>query len=147
MTTITADLEVEAGQYFAVELRSASHQWDADEPRELGGGDSGPNPYELLLSSVAACTCITLSMYCQRKRWKLHSISARFEHDRVHARDCDDCEADASGYVDRVRSQIFIEGDFDSDQRARLEDIAKRCPVRRTLEGGMSFTTEAVFAG
>ena len=96
---------------------------------------------------MAACTCITLSMYCQRKGWKLHSISARFEHDRVHARDCDDCEADASGFIDRVRSQIFIEGDFDDDQQARLEDIARRCPVRRTLEGGMSFTTEAVFAG
>ena len=147
MTTITADLSVDSGQDFAVELRSGSHLWAADEPEDLGGDDTGPNPYEILLSSVAACTCITLSMYCQRKGWKLHSISARFEHDRVHARDCDDCEADASGYIDRVRSQIFIEGDFDDDQRTRLEDIARRCPVRRTLEGGMSFTTEAVFAG
>ena len=147
MTTITADLKVEPGQEFSVELRSGSHTWNADEPADLGGSDTGPNPYEILLSAVAACTCITLSMYCQRKGWKLHSVSARFEHDRVHAQDCDDCEANASGYIDRVRSQIFVEGDFDDGQKARLEDIARRCPVRRTLEGGMSFTTEAVFAG
>ena len=147
MTAITADLTVEPGKNFCVELRSASHEWRADEPADLGGGDTGPNPYEILLSSVAACTCITLSMYCQRKGWKLHSVSAHYEHDRVHARDCEDCEADASGYIDRVRSQIFIEGEFDDEQQARLEEIARRCPVHRTLERGISFTTEAVFAG
>ena len=147
MTTITADLKVQPGQEFSVELRSGSHTWHADEPADLGGSDSGPNPYEILLSAVAACTCITLSMYCQRKGWKLHSVSARYEHDRVHARDCDDCEAEASGLVDRVRSQIFIEGEFDNEQRARLEEVARRCPVHKTMERGVSFTTEAVFAG
>ena len=65
----------------------------------------------------------------------------------MHARDCEDCEADASGYVDRIRSEIFIEGDFDEEQRARLVDVARRCPVHKTLERGVSFTTEAVFAG
>ena len=147
MTTITADLKVEPGQEFSVELQSGSHTWHADEPADLGGSDTGPNPYEILLSAVAACTCITLSMYCQRKGWKLHSVSARYEHDRIHARDCDDCEADAAGLVDRVRSQIFIEGEFDNEQRARLEEAARRCPVHKIMERGVSFTTEAVFAG
>ena len=149
MTTITADLKVEPGAEFRVELRAGEHVWGADEPTDLGGGDTGPNPYELLLSSVAACACITVSMYCRRKGWKLHSISARYTHDRVHARDCEDCEAEAeaSGYIDRVRSQIFIEGDFDDEQRERLVDIARRCPVHKTLQRGVSFTTEAVFAG
>ena len=128
MTTITADIKVEPGAEFSVELRSGSHLWHADEPADVGGADTGPNPYELLLSSVAACTCITVSMYCRRKGWSLHSVSARYTHDRVHANDCDDCESDTSGYIDRVRSQIFIEGDFDHDQRARLADIAPPLP-------------------
>ncbi len=147
MTIVTADLKATTGAEYSVELRAGAHVWHADEPTDLGGGDTGPNPYEILLSSVAACTCITVSMYCRRKGWQLHSISARYEHDRVHARDCGDCEADASGYIDRIRSQIFIEGDFDDEQRARLTDIARRCPVHRTLERRVSFTTEAIFAG
>ena len=96
---------------------------------------------------MAACTCITVSLYCRRKGRELHSVSARYEHDRVHARDCDDCESDSAGHIYRVRSQIFIEGDFDDEQRSRLTDIARRCPVHKTLEKGVTFTTEAVFTG
>ena len=77
MTTVTADLT----SGFAVELRAGDHVWHADEPASLGGTDTGPNPYELLLSAVAACTTITISMFCQRKGWDLHSISARYDYD------------------------------------------------------------------
>jgi len=143
MATITADLT--AG--FAVELRAGNHVWQSDEPTDVGGTDTGPNPYELLVSAVAACTCITISMYCQRKGWALESISARYELDKIHADDCDDCEDEAKGYIDRVRSEIFIEGDFDDEQRARLSDIARRCPVHKTLDHGVSFTIETVFVG
>ena len=143
MTTVTADLTTG----FAVELRAGDHVWFADEPESLGGTDSGPNPYELLLSSVAACTAITISMFCKRKGWDLHSVSARYEFDRVHADDCDDCEADAEGRVDRVRSEIFIEGDFDDAARERLSQIAQKCPVHKTIDVGVSFTTETVFVG
>lgn len=143
MTTITADLT--AG--FAVELRAGDHVWRADEPTDLGGTDTGPNPYELLLSAVAACTCITVSMYCQRKGWDLHSVSAKYDLDKVHAKDCEDCDDDVMGKIDRVRSQIFIEGDFDDEQRARLSEVAQRCPVHKTLDHGVTFTTETVFVG
>ena len=143
MATITADLT----HGYAVELRDGTHVWYADEPESHGGTDTGPTPYELLLSAAAACTCITLSMYCQRKGWELHSISARYEHDKVHADDCEDCESEVSGYIDRVRSEIFIEGEFDDDQRARLTSIASRCPVRKSLDKGAEFTSETVFVG
>lgn len=143
MTTVTADLTTG----FAVELRAGDHVWFADEPESLGGTDSGPNPYELLLSSVAACTAITISMFCKRKGWELHSVSARYEFDRVHADDCDDCEADAEGRIDRVRSEIFIEGDFDEPARERLAQIAQKCPVHKTIDLGVTFTTETVFVG
>ena len=143
MTTVTADLTTG----FAVELRAGDHVWFADEPESLGGTDSGPNPYELLLSSVAACTAITISMFCKRKGWELHSVSARYDFDRVHADDCDDCEADAAGRIDRVRSEIFIEGDFDDAARERLAQIAQKCPVHKTIDLGVTFTTETVFVG
>ncbi len=143
MATITADLK----SGFAVELRAGDHVWYADEPASLGGTDTGPNPYELLLSAVGACTTITISMYCQRKGWDLHSVSARYELDKIHIDDCADCEDDSTGYVDRVRSEIFIEGDFDEDQRKRLADIAQRCPVHKTVDHGVNFTTETVFVG
>ena len=143
MTTVTADLI----SGFAVELRAGDHVWHADEPGSLGGTDTGPNPYELLLSAVAACTSITISMYCQRKGWDLHSVSARYDYDRVHATDCDDCEDDVTGKIERIRSEIYIEGDFDDAARAKLADIAKRCPVHKTVDVGVTFTTECVFAG
>lgn len=143
MTTITADLTTG----FAVELRAGDHVWYADEPTDLGGTDTGPNPYELLLSAVGACTAITVSMYCQRKGWNLHSVSARYELDKVHAKDCEDCDDDAKGKIDRVRSEIFIEGDFDDEQRARLAEVAQRCPVHKTIDNGVTFTTETVFVG
>ena len=143
MATITADLT----SGYAVELRAGDHVWYADEPTDMGGTDTGPNPYELLLSAVGACTCITISMYCQRKGWDLHSVSARYDHDKVHVRDCEDCTEGLDGVIDRIRSQIFIEGTFDEEQRERLSDIAQRCPTHRTVTGGAIFTTETVFVG
>jgi putative redox protein len=143
MPTITADLT--AG--YAVELRAGNHIWHADEPTDMGGTDTGPNPYELLISAVAACTCITVSMYCQRKGWDLHSVSARYELDKVHAKDCEDCDDEEKGRIDRVRSEFFIEGEFDDEQRARLADLVRKCPVHKTVDHGVSFTTETVFVG
>ncbi|GJM38113.1 MAG: osmotically inducible protein C [Acidimicrobiales bacterium] len=143
MATITADLTTG----FAVELRAGDQVWYADEPTDVGGTDTGPNPYELLISAVGACTAITISMYCQRKGWDLHSVSAKYDLDKVHIDDCADCDDDEKGYIDRVRSEIFIEGVFDDEQRARLADIARRCPVHKTLDNGVSFTTETIFVG
>ncbi len=143
MATITADLK----SGFAVEIRQGDHVWYADEPTDVGGTDTGPNPYDLLLSAVAACSCITLSMYCQRKGWALHSISAKYEHDKVHVDDCEDCDSDLSGRIDRIRSEIFIEGDFDDEQRSRLIEVAQKCPVHKTVDNGVAFTTECIFVG
>ncbi len=144
MATITADLT----EGFAVELRHGDHVWYADEPTDMGGTDTGPNPYALLLSAIAACTCITLSMYCKRKGWTVRSISAQYDLDRVHADDCEDCDDDAAGMIERIRSEIYIDGDFPDDAaRDRITDIARRCPVHKTVANGATFTTECVFVG
>jgi putative redox protein len=142
MPTITADLT--AG--FEVAITNGTHQWRADEPVDLGGTDTGPNPYELLLGSLASCTAITLSMYARRKNIAVTSISAQYTYDKVHARDCEFCEDDDQGFIDTVSSQVFVEGDFDEATRERLAEIAKRCPVHKTLERGVRFSEE-VFVG
>lgn len=143
MARVTADLT--AGTQ--VRVSNGRHEWAADEPSDAGGGDTGPTPYEMLLGALAACTCITVSLYCQRKGWPLDNVSVEYDYDRVHARDCEDCETDASGYLDRVRSRIFIDGSFDDAQRKRLREIAVRCPVHKTLDRGITFGDEQVMVG
>jgi putative redox protein len=143
MTTITADITAGA----VVELRNGRHTWTADEPLELNGTDAGPNPYELLLGALGACTCtcITISCYCQRKGWTLHSVSAKYTYDKIHAGDCAHCEDDAHGMLHNVTSEIYMDGDFDDEQRARFEDIAKKCPIHRTFEAGLVFDETVTF--
>lgn len=141
-TTITADLE----SGVAVELRSSTgHEWRADEPEDRGGGDTGPDPYELLLGALAACTSITIAMYCERKGWELEGVSATFSHDRVHAEDCEDCRDEQRGYIDHIDSDITITGSFDEEQQARLREAAERCPVRKTLQKGMVVADDITF--
>jgi putative redox protein len=133
-----ATIEASLGSGYQVEILANGHRWLGDEPVEVGGDDTGPTPYELLLGALAACTCMTIAMYAKRKDWELEGVSVRYTHNKVHADDCDECEDDATGYLDRVESQITITGRFDDDQRARLEQVAKRCPVHKTLEKGMT---------
>ena len=142
MPTITADLT----NGFEVEITNGSHTWRADEPVDLGGTDTGPNPYELMLGALAACTAITLSMYAGRKGIPITSISAQYTYDKVHADDCTFCHDDDKGFIDTVSSQVFVEGDFDDEQRQRLAEVAVRCPVHKTLERGIRFSEE-VFVG
>jgi putative redox protein len=98
----------------------------------------------MLLGALGACTCITLAMYAQRKEIAVHSISARFTYDRIHADDCGFCDDDEQGFIDTVRTEIFIEGDFDDAQRTRLAEVATRCPVHKTLERGITFDENVV---
>jgi len=140
MATISAELV----QGYEVQISDGAHRWRADEPIHLGGTDTGPNPYELLLGSVAACTCITLSMYAKRKGIALESVTARYSFDRVHSDDCEFCEDTDRGMIDTISSEIEIVGDLTPEQSARLEQIAARCPVHKTLEREIRFNDTAV---
>ena len=130
----------------AVSLSNGRHEWTADEPIALGGTDTGPNPYELLLASLAACTCITLSYYCQHKGIALESVSASYDFARVHADDCEDCDDPRTGFIDKITSHVRINGDFDDVQRKRLAEIVERCPVHKTLANGVAFSDNATFS-
>jgi uncharacterized OsmC-like protein len=137
---LRADLGAPAvGQRITV----GGHELAADEPASVGGADTGPSPYELLLASLGACTAITVRMYADRKGWPLRNATVRLRHERIHARDCADCET-GTGMLDHIERQIHFDGDLTGEQRARLMDMAGRCPVHRTLHSEIHVsTTEA----
>jgi len=141
MSQITAELT--AG--LSVNLSNGRHSWTAGEPVSAGGTDTGPNPYELLLSSLAACTCVTIAMYCRHKGLTLDSIHASYEFANIHADDCENCGDDAKGFIEHITSNIRISGDFDEAQQKRLAQIVTRCPVHKTLAKGVAFKDNTSF--
>lgn len=132
----------EANQKFLRAVSSDDHHWLADEPKRVGGENLGPDPYEHLLAALGTCTSMTIRMYANRKAWPLDSIDVTLHHRRDHASDCEHCD-DSGSKVDILHREIRLEGNLDSEQRARLLEIADRCPVHRTLEGPLVITTAA----
>src|SRR6185436_4496220 len=116
------------------EIAAGPHTIYADEPADAGGDDSGPDPYELLLSALGACTSMTLLLYARRKRWPLERVEVRLSHRRDYARDCEECPQQPA-QIDLIERRIALVGDLDETQRARLLEIATKCPVHRTLTG------------
>src|SRR5690554_340947 len=104
----------------------------ADEPLEYGGGNTGPSPYDYLLSALGACTAMTLRMYADRSNWELEEVEVTLEHNRIHAKDCEECDQ-KKGRVDVIERNIKLTGSLTQEQRERLISIADRCPVHRTL--------------
>ena len=113
------------------EIVSGGHRWRADEPAPYGN-DTGPSPYELLLSALGACTSMTLRLYAQRKGFDLQRITVRLQHSRIHAADCLECET-KDGFLDRIDLKIELSGNLDDAQKQRLLEIAEHCPVHKTL--------------
>jgi len=119
-----------------------AHRWRLDEPTDVGGGDTGPNPYEVLLSALGACTSMTLRMYARKKGWEFGATRVELAHDRIHAADCEDCETEV-GRVDRIQRTIHLDPALDAETRDRLLEIADRCPVHRTLTGEIVISTDS----
>lgn len=115
------------------------HHAVADEPASYGGTDRGMSPYGFVSSGLGACTSMTIRMYARRKKWPLTSVTVDVCHDKVHAQDAG---LAGDGKVDQFRRKIRLEGPLDHEQRARLLEIADKCPVHRTLEGSARITTE-----
>lgn len=116
------------------EIAAGPHTFYADEPADSGGDDVGPDPYELLLAALGACTSMTLTLYARRKGWPLAGVEVRLSHRHDYAQDCEDC-SDETAKLDVIERLITLQGELDEAQRARLLEIATRCPVHRTLTG------------
>jgi putative redox protein len=142
MATITAELT----SGLKVSISNGRHTWRGDEPTSVGGSDTAPNPYELLLGALAACTCMTLSLYCGRKGIPLKSVATTYTFKRVPAEECEGCGEGRTGLIDHVASRVRIAGDFTDAQRKRLAEIAGRCPVHKTLERGIHIVDGVDFA-
>jgi uncharacterized OsmC-like protein/alpha-beta hydrolase superfamily lysophospholipase len=118
------------------------HRLIADEPVSVGGLDSGPAPYDFLLAGLGACTSMTMRLYAERKGLALDRVSVTLRHGKIHAADCANCET-REGKIDRIERTIGIDGHLSGPERARLLEIADKCPVHRTLRGEIDIVTNA----
>ncbi len=123
------------------EVTTRGFRLQVDEPASVGGTEAGPTPYDHLATALAACTSMTLRMYADRKDLPLDSARTTVTFDRVHADDCAHCDTE-EGRIELFTRTVELTGDLDDETRARLLEIADRCPVHRTLEGTIEVHTE-----
>ena len=128
---------------FAQRVIAGTHELSADEPAAVGGTDTGPDPYQLLLAALGSCTSMTVALYARRKQWPLRRVHVRLAHSRVHADDCVHCDT-RQGQIDRIEQEIQFDGDLSAEQRGRLMEIAQKCPVHRTLTSEIDIVTRLV---
>ena len=128
---------------YSQQIYVGSHVLHADEPRDSGGNDVGPNPYELLLAALGACTSMTVRMYAERKQWPLKSVEVRLAHSKIYAEECATCDT-MEGMLDRFEREITLIGDLSDEQQHRLLEIAERCPVHRTLVSEVQICTRLI---
>ncbi|GGD33125.1 bifunctional alpha/beta hydrolase/OsmC family protein [Sinisalibacter lacisalsi] len=118
------------------------HGFIGDEPEEVGGGNKGPNPYALLKAALGTCTSMTMRMYARVKKWPVTGISVDVTHRKEPAADGAKDDRGRPLKVDVFTRRITLEGDLDDGQRARLIEIADRCPVHLTLHRASRIETE-----
>ena len=128
-------------QGFRTALNVAGHSLVMDEPVSVGGTDQGPSPYGMISAALASCTAMTLHSYAKLKQLPVRDIRVLVRHGKVHETDCESCEENPGAKIDRLERRIWIDGDLDSAARARMMQIADKCPVHRTLHGVVRIVT------
>ncbi len=121
-------------------LTNGRHKIIADEPIPIGQ-DKGPTPYDFLLMSLGSCVAITLRMYADRKGWDLEEVQVNLSQNRIHARDCEECES-KDGFVHFIEKEVKLIGNLDDSQRKRLIQISDKCPVNKTLLNEIKIKTK-----
>lgn len=122
---------------FKTTLTAGNHETVADEPKTVEGGtDAGPDPYDYLLMSLGSCTVMTIKMYARHKNWPVEDIYLELRHSKSHAKDCADCDK-SSSKIDRIEKELIIKGNLTTEQRDKLLEISKKCPVHRTLQANI----------
>jgi putative redox protein len=125
---------------FTQHVWSDSHHWLADEPESVGGNNTGPDPYEHLLAALGTCTAMTLRLYATRKKIPLDHVVVELKHGNDYLKDCEGCEEEPR-QIDVLEREITLQGQLSQDERARLLEIANRCPVHRTLHNHLQVRT------
>jgi putative redox protein len=131
---------------FAQAITVGRHQLTCDEPTDVGGTNTGPTPYDLLLAALGSCTSMTLAMYARHKGWPLEAVTVRLRHAKIHAADCAACES-KEGRLDYIERAVELTGVLTDEQRARLLDIANKCPVHQTLMSEIHIETRLAPSG
>jgi uncharacterized OsmC-like protein len=117
---------------FKQEIVVGKHSLVADEPLSAGGDDAGPDPYDYLLTALGVCTSMTVGLYARRKQIPLEDVTVSLRHSRIYAKDCEECETE-EGMLDRIDVDVELTGALREEQRAKLMEIAAKCPIHRTL--------------
>ena len=126
---------------FAQKIETGPHHLVADEPKSYGGTETGPGPYDLLLAALGACTSMTVGWYARSKKIPLDDVRVELRHSKIHALDCAECET-KQGKIDRIEIELQFTGNLTDEQRAKLLDIAGRCPVHKTLKSEIDIRTK-----
>ncbi len=136
-----ADVIVTSAANLQNEVRyGENHILITDEPLEAGGEDAGPDPYTLLLAVLGSCISMTTTLYARRKGWPLERVTVRLRQERIHASDCIECTHTTEDYVHRIQRAVSFDGDLTDEQRARLQEIAHKCPIHKTLTSEIVIT-------
>ncbi|WP_396589538.1 alpha/beta fold hydrolase [Allomuricauda sp. R78024] len=138
---VAASLDGEDG--FTTQMKVGNHYMIADEPTSYGGNDFGPSPYELVSAGLSACTVMTIQMYARRKGWPVDNVEVHTSYSKSHAEDCENCESD-NAKIDTFHREIKLTGNLDDKQKARVMQIADKCPVHKTLHSETQIITNLV---
>jgi putative redox protein len=132
-----------ASSGFVQDVQMGKHELVADEPLAVGGTDTGPAPYDLLLASLGACTSMTVSMYARRKNWPLESVRVELRHSKVRVGE-PVAEGGKAPERDQIERDIQLIGNLTPEQHERLLEIANKCPVHRTLKSEILINSRLV---
>lgn len=116
------------------------HSLITDEPVAAGGEDAGPDPYTLLLAALGSCVSMTTMLYARRKQWPVEKVTVRLRQQRIHAKDCVECSQKTDGFVHKIERSVTIMGQLTGEQLERLQEIAHKCPVHKTLTSPIVIT-------
>ena len=119
--------------HYKVTITAGKHAVIADEPEDKGGKNEGPNPHELLLASLGACTCATVRMYADKKQLKLEEVKMNLSLER-----------DEEKNITNITREIKFVGDLTDEERAKLLAIADKCPIHKLLSNPVKINTQMV---
>jgi putative redox protein len=139
-----ARINVRRVEGYRHEITTRKHTWFADEPIKVGGTDTAPNPFELLLSALGSCTAITVQMYAQRKGWDLQGVEIQLHYTKELAEEVSTGKPEK---IDRIRTKLTLHGNLDDEQHKRLLEIAHRCPIHQALLGRVEIIDEETTLG